>query len=540
MTLDPRSLALVILLLAVVLAGTRLPARFRDLPGPRLRSWVLPLCGAIATGALTLWVWGGLRAVSVIHDETAYLLQAELFTRGLWSLPSPPLPDAFTQAAVLVTPVLAPKMPPGHALALVPGVALGLPGLVPILLVSITGGLILALARRVASPGVAVLTLAVWLTQAGQMRWRASYMSQATSSLLWVLGWWCLLRWRETRRTPWLIALAAAAGLGAVTRPLTMLAWAIPVGIVVVHDVIRSRQWKALAAAFAVAAACLLIMPIQNRATLGDWRKSPLSLYTRQYIPFDVIGFGLDSTDPLIEPPADLRRAMAEIAQLHRQHTVGNLPGILVSRLDILRRQSTGQWRQVWIPALLIGLFLLSGPGWFAVVSGFGLYLAYLLYAHEPHWTAYYAEMTPAVALVCAVGLAWGLARLSRVKTLPFPMALAAALCILGVGWTDFRNSRTGRAGAQAPYRRFLQRVAATGTPRALVFVRYDDSADPHMSFVRNVADRDRAPVLTAYDLGPARNDSLAAAFPGRVAFLWDQRTDHLAPLARTASAKAP
>lgn len=541
MTLDPRLLALVVLLLVIVLAGLRFSPRLDDLSSMRFPAWALPLGGAIVAGALTAWVWGGLRAVPVIHDETAYLLQAELFSRGRWSLPSPAVPAAFTQAAVLIVPVLAPKMPPGHALLLAPGVALGLPGLVPILLVSVTAGFILALARRVTSSSVAVLTLAIWLTQAGQMRWRASYMSQGTSGALWLAGWWCLLRWRDTRRTRWLLAVAAIAGLGAVTRPLTMLAWAIPVGIVVLYDVVRSRQWKGLAAAFAVGTACLLILPLQNRATLGGWRRSPLSLYTRQYIPFDVIGFGFDSTEPLLESPGDFHRAVAGLADLHREHTIGRLPEILVSRLNILWLQTTGQWRKAWIPALLLGLFLLSGPGWFVLLSGFGLYLAYLLYAHEPHWTAYYAEMTPAVALLCAVGIAWGLARLSGRRHLPLPMALAAALCIVGVGWRDFANSRITRAAEQRPYRQFQQRIASTGTTPALVFVRYDDSADPHSSLVRNVADRDNAPILTAYDLGPARNDSVAAAFPERTTFLWDQGTGELRPLGRTASpARAP
>lgn len=531
MNVSPRSLILILLLLALVLAGRWLRGHLCEQAGPPAVGWVLPLGGAIVTGVLTAWIWGGFRAVPVVHDESAYLLQAELFSRGLWSLPSPSVPEAFTQAAVLVTPVLAPKMPPGHAFLLAPGVAVGLPGLIPILLISLTGGLIVALARYVASPSVAVLTLAIWLTQAGQMRWRASYMSQATSGALWLAGWWFLLRWRESRRSGWLILLAAAAGVGSVTRPLTMLAWVIPVGIIVLHDVIRSRQWNGLPAAFVVGTACLMILPIQNLAVLRDWRKSPLSLYTRQYIPFDVIGFGLARTSPLLQEPPDLQRAMESFKQLHQQHTVGNLPRILGARLKVLRLQTTGQWRQPWIPAFIVGLFLLSGSGWFALVSGFGLYLAYLLYAHEPSWTAYYTEMTPTVALVCAVGLAWGLARASGKKALPLPLALAAALCILGVGWTDFENSRIIRAGAQRPYRRFLERATAMNIHRALIFVRYDGSADPHLSFVRNVGDRDRAPIITAYELDTARNDSVMAEFSDRTPFVWDQATDQLTPL---------
>ena len=35
-----------------------------------------------------------------------------------------------------------------------------------------------------------------------------------------ILGaWWCLLEWRETRRTRWLILIALAFGWSAITRP---------------------------------------------------------------------------------------------------------------------------------------------------------------------------------------------------------------------------------------------------------------------------------------------------------------------------------
>lgn len=66
---------------------------------------------------------------------------------------------------------------------------------------------------------------------------------------------------------------------------------------------------------------------------------------------------------------------------------------------------------------------------------------------------------------------------------------------------------------------------------RALIFVRYDGSADPHLSFVRNVGDRDRAPIITAYELDTARNDSVMAEFSDRTPFVWDQATDQLTPL---------
>ncbi len=61
------------------------------------------------------WLWGGLREPATIHDESAYLLQAELSASGRLAADAPPLPECFEQSHLLVTPRLAPKYPTGHA-----------------------------------------------------------------------------------------------------------------------------------------------------------------------------------------------------------------------------------------------------------------------------------------------------------------------------------------------------------------------------------------------------------------------------------------
>ena len=42
----------------------------------------LPLLLGVATGLATWWVWGSLDRSAVVHDESAYLLQAKLFANG--------------------------------------------------------------------------------------------------------------------------------------------------------------------------------------------------------------------------------------------------------------------------------------------------------------------------------------------------------------------------------------------------------------------------------------------------------------------------
>ena len=118
-------------------------------------------------------------------------------------------PEFFEQYHVLVTPVYAGKYPPGHSLLIAPGNWVGMPGLVPVLLAGIAGALLFLLARRYANPWVALLTWAIWTTAPGNLRFLPAYMSQNTTIVLWLAGWWALAEWLEGRGAAWLAALSA-------------------------------------------------------------------------------------------------------------------------------------------------------------------------------------------------------------------------------------------------------------------------------------------------------------------------------------------
>ena len=109
------------------------------------------------------FVWRSLHEPGVVHDERAYLLQAEIFSRGHWAATSPPLAAFFEQMHVFIEPAVFAKYPPGHALTLVPGIWLGLPGLMPVVLAGFSGMLIFWLARR-SNEWTALLTWWLWTT----------------------------------------------------------------------------------------------------------------------------------------------------------------------------------------------------------------------------------------------------------------------------------------------------------------------------------------------------------------------------------------
>ena len=526
------------------------PGRFGGAIGDVLRNrWAPVVVGGLTAGMVWV-VWGGLARAAVIHDEAAYLLQAELFARGAWTGRVPALPEFFEQLYVLVTPVVASKYPPGHSLMLAPGALIGLPGLPVVLLNGVTGALIFLLARRAASGEVALLTWLTWVTSFPAIYFRATYLSEVTSSAAWLVAWWCLLNWRDERRRAWLVGTAGSVGLVAVTRPLTAVALAIPIAIVVLRDIAARRSWRDFGMAAAVGAAFLTLIPLWSTRTTGSPLVTPLELYTRVYVPFDVPGFGLDTSPRQVRPvPPDMTVTNESFREEHRAHTLARAPRTLVRRVRMIARDMWYDWRLGLIPFALLGLSALPVTAWLAVAT-LGAHVAlYLLYAHPAFWTVYYLESEPVLAFVTAIGVAraitWAAAaggRRSRGPTSVNARPVSAAVFVLALtacvpGAMTLRLLQRQVNSDRAYFERFDAVVGDIPDQRALVFVRYAPTHNDNLSLVRNPADYDRARIWIVHDRG-ADNARLLAAANDRRAYLFDERSWSLHPLEPRPSAE--
>ncbi len=498
----------------------------------------VPWLVGVTAVLVTLLTWGGANPVAVYHDEAAYLLQAGIFAGGRWLGPPPPVPAFFEQFHVLLSPGLAPKYPPGFALALVPGTWMHLPAVVPLLLTGLTAAIAFALARRIAGGPVALVATAVWLAAPGNLRFRAGYFSETLTSLLWVAGWWALLRWRSSSRTTWLLALAACVGLGAITRPLTALVFAIPVGVVVLRDVMARRAWGALVAAVMVGTAIVGLMPLHNRKVTGNWRASPYARYTSLYLPFDRMGFGRDSTPAAVPLPVDMQALSAYFGGVHEKHTVKRLPVIAMQRARAVLTDLSG------LPALAAAALVLLGlPGappavLFATGTAVLLLVAHLPYAHFNNWTLYYLEAFPVVALLLALGMA----RLGRwlvgtsaepaeaTKRLDLLLVAAAAFAFLVLPFRvqAARRQHLATAAAQLYFQQLLQELPGP----SIVFVRYGPRHVSHYSLIQNPPDYDSAKTWIVYDRGPENGELLSRA-GGRRAYLYDEERGSISELPR-------
>jgi len=532
-----------LIVLVVVLLARHIPERRRTrrLAAPVLEAldsaWVPVILGGL-TGVATLAVWGSLTRTAVVHDESAYLLQAQLFSRFRFTAPTPPLPQFFEQLYVNLRPAVFSKYPPGTSLLLAPGVMLGMPGLPVVVMNALSGALVFAVARRHAGGVVALLTWLFWITSFPVQYFHAMYLSEVPTSLAWLAAWWGVSRWTTSRRVRDLAIAAAALALCGITRPLTAVALAISVGVVLVVVARRGARppWLTrgeigtLAAAALVAAA---FVGVWSWRSTGSPFTTPLSLYTQRYVPFDRLGFGVRPGDaPSATLPWDQRVTDGSFYEEHRIHTPAALPTAVVARARMIGRDMWYDWRGGLAVIALVGLVGAPLALWVGLGSLTMQLLLYLLYAHPARWSLYYIEGLPVLAFATALGilrvLELGAHRTSssraRLTVLATMLVLIVYPAVVTLG-----QVRAQIATDHAYYDTFLSALPEE-PDTAVVFVRYAPSHNDGLSLVRNVPDMSSSRVWVVYDRG-AENAQLLRLAPGRKAYLFDEGEWALRPL---------
>lgn len=508
--------------------------------------WLPAICGALAFGVV-VFVWGSLKKLPIGTDEAAYLLQARIFAAGHIVGPGRPLPEFFQQYHVFVTPVLAAKYPPGHSLLLVPGVWVGLPGLMPALLVAVSAAILCSVARRFTNGATAILAVILAGTSEISLRFQASYFSEMTTAAMFAIAWWTLLRYWDSPRARWLVACGIAVGWGAITRPLTMAAFALPTAVCAWLAVRRHRNWVHVIPAVAAGVFTVGIMFVWNARVVGDWRTMTLTAYTRLYSPTDDIGLGANPAPPATHLSADQAAMYSGIEALHGGYTAAAIPSAAGDRAAEIIRGT-------WSYGGLTGLFVLVGAAVLPaavtriiLVTLLCVFGAYLDYAHIPSWTLYYLEFQAPLALLTAAGV-WGVARwvaTAAPRLFPRTASRRVAIQALVFGGTSLwlvapvLHRANGYRQLRAVDRGYPERLerAVAGLPpgSSIVFVR-EAPGHGEQRLMENVPDLASASVWIVHDCGPD-NARLLALSPGRAAYLyWESNiagvaTGHAIPL---------
>jgi dolichyl-phosphate-mannose-protein mannosyltransferase len=491
-----------------------------------------PFLAGLVTAFSVWFVWRSLHEPGVVHDERAYLLQAAIFSRGHWTAASPPLATFFEQMHVFIEPAVFAKYPPAHALTLVPGIWLGLPGLMPIVLAGVSGALVFWIARRLANVWTALLTWWLWTTAWVTLYWSASYFSEVTSTAAWLVAVWATLRWQDSSRPTYLVGVAAALAWGIMARPLTMGMLAMPLGFVIVRRTIEARRWKALVAPVLMGITILAFSPLWNQQTLGEWRRDPYSEYSRVYFPFDKPGFGIDPTPPRRALPPEIAAVGEWSRQVHEPYVPSALPKAAVERVAAIVTWCADGWRFALIVLILAGVLRAKGAEVVGLWSIGLVLLAYLTFAHPSMWVVYYLELLPIVYFLGARELGRLLHLVGRPGTevagrWPAPVAnaaLAVWLLFLPLGISDLLRVRAAIDQRNAFHRAADSALASLPPGKAIVFVRHPSLYNPHLALTRNEPDLRTAQTWVVYDRG-AENAALRALAPDRAAYRLNTET---------------
>lgn len=226
--------------------------------------------------ALGLWVLGwGLAAAHLLFsrnpilvDSVVQLFQAKIFAAGrLWA-PAPAHPEFFlTQHMIVAGDKFFSQFPPGHPAVLALGLRLGLPGWWVSPLVTALGAVTAYSAiRRFAGRDVGHLCALLLALSPFLLFMAGEQMNHGTALLFLSAGFYALVRGRAAGRHLWFAAGGVALGLAFATRPLDAVAWAVPLGALLLWE----RRWRALAAVVAGGLPVTGLVLAYNAATTGD------------------------------------------------------------------------------------------------------------------------------------------------------------------------------------------------------------------------------------------------------------------------------
>ena len=302
-----RALAICCLLIGVFSA---LQAASRTSPTPSAsRSWrAAPWVILIATMAVAISGWVAhdvLEGLPHSPDSVVYLLQASWLLDGsLWGDVSA-IQDALTIPFTYIDGErwLA-HYPPGWPGLLAIGLAVGLPWLVAPLLGGMYVVLLYLTGRELDGPALGLVAATLALISPMARLIFGSFLSHAAAATLLLAALWLFLLAR--RSTGWPAAALAGVGIGLAfgIRPLSAVAIAVPLGVVLIFDLIGSRDGNAARArilsfsAGSLAAAAPAL--VANHLITGHALAFPYTLVGGPMYFQDNIPFGIRNLDALL------------------------------------------------------------------------------------------------------------------------------------------------------------------------------------------------------------------------------------------------
>lgn len=482
------------------------------------------------------------------HDEYSYLLQAELFANGNWSIPSfSTAPDLFDQMHVLNEGQFASRYFPGTSLWLAPFFRFGNVWYAQHLAQAISAMMVFWLGREVSNSGTGLLAGLLFATSPGLVLFSQLLLAHHPTLVGLTLFLWSFLRWMRTE-SRW-NAFSAGVGLAfaMLCRPMTAASFGLPFGIIffvwwlkgrrrnVNREVQRDLCFKQRTIQVVLMGLPILsgfaVLAVQNLQVTGNILKTPYGLYNEIYTPRHVYGFhnrtrGDRPTGPLVSDQYD-RWAKDLTLDLAWENvksrminswrwTFGVIP-LCLSLFLFLASMRQGNRRWWLILSAIISMHLAHIPYWFSGIMGW-----HYVFETSLLWLLILSEMTRRLFS------AW---RESGHWLMPWCwlLFLISGVVFNVVTVEPLWPARLDQGVVELQYPRKLYQSFRNQTDRlregqpAVVFI-IPDQSDTSIDYVTNQPDWN-ADVLIARVSEKKQIDRYTELFPNRIVLIFDAQT---------------
>jgi hypothetical protein len=488
-----------------------------------------------------LGFWGGRDFTPTVHDEYAYLFQAKTFASWRLCYPAPQFPQFFDAFHILTEKVYASKYPPGHALCLVPGVWLGVPMLMPLLLS--TGSLVIFyyLVRQIQDETVALCTVSLVAVSPFQLEIATTYQSHSTTLFFLLLFVYSLVNSFPPKGLVRPLIAGLAIGLAFAARPLTALAAGAPFTLYYLFIAIKNakkrrfQEFKSLMVVGIAFSSIVVMMLEYNHVLMGSPFKFPWIEYTQRYMPADKPGFSL--TDELLPEGISPRKAAfyrSYVLWLKKSYDLGGaIKQFFGCRLrDSIRMAEYSIGFVFFLPlAFVVPMSTFEKLMAGSIVS---LFLAYFFYYGG--LPRYHFEVLPFVVYFIVKGVLVLLKIIEENK-----MDLMRSFLVWHLWWgigflvafkipQDFFFKRRFTHYHSS----FKNLVSTAGPDKKVVLVRYKPDHNFHLDLINNEPDMNASRNIFALDLGE-QNRKLIEYWRDRSFFLFEEKTWSLERLSRSA-----
>ncbi len=485
-----------------------------------------PWIGILGIAVLVL---GGVAGVALtrelplpnVHDEFAYLLQAETFASGRLANPAHPLWQHFETFHVVQQPSYASKYQPAQGGILAIGTLLGHPIFgawlaVALMAASVTWMLMQWVPTRWALLGGVLFGLKLGV--AGY--WGHSYWGGALAATGGALLFGAVRAFVETPKTTLAVVAAAGLVLLANTRPFEGFLLALAAAVILLVGTRRNGVPMQTVLRRGVVPVLVLgglgagWMAYYNWRVTGHALRLPHVHYAQSYMMAPEFFWAEPKPNPGYRN-AEMERWQTEYA-LPRHYAMQD-------PVEFVKRSSRASLRYLiqFVGILALSLVFLRGAlkdPWVAVALGVGGSLGFIVLFTPAH-PHYLAPALGLLAVVIVASLRAGAirgGRSSRFVQALIVLSIAGSIAAAVVPPVPNENT------FQMQRRAILDQLEQSKGPH-LVVVSYGPRHYVHHEWVYNAADIDAASIVWARDMGPEANLDLLSYYPGRRVWLLNE-----------------